>query len=293
MPCQCTSTNIDAFVNADTACRVPTNLTNDPSSFNHMHELHLTVQDQIATVTITRPEQHNAVTYAMWRALPALCRRIDEDETVRVVVWRGAGEEAFSAGGDIAEFREQRSNRSQAVAYNACVQTALDAMLAVRKPSIALITGYCVGGGFILAAHCDLRIAADNARFGLPVARLGFLITYPQMQRFVQMFGASVVSDLLLTARLLDAPQALAAGLCSQVHPLATIDDAVLHLAQTMTRLSPLTQRWHKAMLQTVLHKPDLGQLTDEELAVVDTMFDSADYAEGVRAFAEKRSPRF
>ena len=258
-----------------------------------MNELHLTIQDQIATVTIARPEQHNAVTYAMWQALPGICRQLDENDAVRVIIWRGAGSAAFSAGGDIAEFQAQRSNRSQAIDYNACVQTALDAMLALHKPSIALVKGYCVGGGFILAAHCDLRIAADNARFGLPVARLGFLITYAQMQRFVQMFGAAVVSDLLLTARLLDATQALTAGLCSQVHPLATIDAAVLHLAQTMTRLSPLTQRWHKAMLQTVLHKPDLGQLTDEELAVVDTMFDSADYAEGVRAFAEKRSPRF
>jgi len=258
-----------------------------------MHELHLTIHDQIAIVTITRPEQHNAITYAMWQALPELCQRIDADDNVRVIIWRGAGEEAFSAGGDIAEFREHRSNRSQAVAYNACVQAALDGMLALRKPSIALVKGYCVGGGFILAAHCDLRIAADNAHFGLPVARLGFLITYPQMQRFVQMFGAAVVSDLLLTARLLAAPQALAAGLCSQVHPLATIDDAVLRLAQTMTRLSPLTQRWHKAMLQTVLHKPDLSLLTAAELAVVDAMFDSADYAEGVRAFIEKRSPRF
>ena len=258
-----------------------------------MHELHFTVQDQIATVTIARPEQHNAVTYEMWRALPDICHRIDANQEVRVVIWRGAGSDAFSAGGDIAEFRDHRSNRSQAIAYNDCVQTALNAMLAVRKPSIALVKGYCVGGGFLLAAHCDLRIAADNARFGLPVARLGFLITYPQMQRFVQMFGATTISDLLLTARLIDAQQALVAGLCSQVHPLDTIDDVVLHLAQTMTRLSPLTEHLHKVMLQTVLQKPDLAQLTADEIAVVEAMFDSADYAEGVRAFIEKRSPRF
>jgi enoyl-CoA hydratase len=258
-----------------------------------MHELHLTIHDQIATVTITRPEQHNAVTYAMWQALPELCRRIDADDNVRVIIWRGAGRKRSARAVTSPSFVSTAATAARAVAYNACVQAALDAMLALHKPSIALVKGYCVGGGFILAAHCDLRIAADNAHFGLPVARLGFLITYPQMQRFVQMFGAAVVGDLLLTARLLDAPQALAAGLCSQVHPLATIDETVLRLAQTMTRLSPLTQRRHKAMLQTVLHKPDLSQLTAAELAVVDEMFDSADYAEGVRAFIEKRSPRF
>ena len=258
-----------------------------------LHELTYSIHEQVATVTINRPDQHNAVSYAMWCALPELCRQLDADPAVRVIVWRGAGDEAFSAGGDIAEFRAHRSNRAQAEAYNAQVQAALNSLLAIQKPTVALVKGYCVGGGFILAAHCDLRIAADNARFGLPVARLGFLITYEQMQRFVHLIGASAVTDLLLTARLVTAQEAHTIGLCSQVHPLATIDATVAALAQSMARLSPLSQRWHKQMVQTVLHKPDLDDLTPAELHILHAIFDSEDYAEGVRAFVEKRTPQF
>ena len=150
-----------------------------------------------------------------------------------------------------------------------------------------------MGGGLLLAAYCDLRIAADNARFGLPVARLGFLITYPQMQRFVHLVGASAVADLLLTARLVTAQEALTLGLCSQLHPAEMLDDAVIALAERMVQLSPLTQRLHKQMLQTVLHKPDLRQLSEDELAAAAAVFDSEDYAEGVRSFIEKRPPQF
>jgi enoyl-CoA hydratase/carnithine racemase len=173
------------------------------------------------------------------------------------------------------------------------VQAALDAVLALPQPTLAVLHGFCIGGGLLLAAYCDLRIAADNARFGLPVAKLGFLITYQQMQRFVHLVGASAVSDLLLTARLLSAQEALTLGLCSQVHGAETLDDAVLALADRMAQLSPLTQRLHKQMLQTVLHKPDLGLLSTDERAAAASVFESEDYAEGVRSFVEKRPPRF
>jgi enoyl-CoA hydratase/carnithine racemase len=258
-----------------------------------MQALTLAIEDQVAVVTINRPVQHNAVNYAMWCAIPELCRQLEEDADVRVVVWRGAGDEAFSAGGDIAEFQHYRSNRQQAEQYNDRVQTALDSMLTLSKPSIAAIKGYCVGGGFMLACHCDLRIAADNARFGLPVARLGFLITYEQMQRFVSLIGAAALADLLLTARLVNAREALAIGLCSQVHPLEQLDATVAMLAGTMVQLSPLAQRRHKQMMRTLLHKPDLTTLTAAERDLLDSAFDSLDYAEGVRAFIEKRTPRF
>lgn len=258
-----------------------------------MDELQVAIDDGLAVITINRPAQHNAVNYAMWCAIPGLCARLETDATVRVVIWQGAGDEAFSAGGDISEFREQRSNAVQTKAYNERVSTALDAVLALSKPTIALVKGFCVGGGFILAAYCDLRIAADNAQFGIPVARLGMPITYGQMQRFVHLIGAGATLDLLLTARRMSAPEAREAQLCSQIFPLAEIDAAVHGLARSMTRLSPLAQHTHKRMLQTILHKPDLGALTPEERAWVDDSFDSADYAEGVLAFLEKRHPCF
>lgn len=258
-----------------------------------MPELELAVEPPVATLTLNRPEQHNAISYAMWAALPALCARLAADAAVRVVVVRGAGHAAFSAGGNIAEFGAQRSNRAEAEQYNTQVQAALDALLALPQPALAAIHGFCVGGGLLLAACCDLRIAASTARFGLPTARLGFLITYQQLQRLVHLVGASAAADLLLTARLLTAQEALILGLCSQVHPPETLDDEVAALADRMAQLSPLAQRLHKQMLQTVLHKPDLRQLSAAEISAAAAVFDSEDYAEGVRSFLEKRPPRF
>lgn len=258
-----------------------------------MDDLLVTVEGPVATLVWNRPAQHNAVNGAMWRALPQVCARLAADRSVRVVICRGAGQEAFSAGGDIGEFAAQRANREQAERYNADVQAALDALLALPQPTIALVHGFCVGGGLLLAAYCDLRIAASSARFGLPVARLGFLITYPQMQRFVHLLGAGAVADLLLTARLVGAQEALALGLCSQVHPAETLDETVAGLAERMAALSPEAQRLHKRMLQTVLHTPDLQALTAEDLAAAAAIFDSADYREGVAAFVEKRGARF
>ena len=194
----------------------------------------------------------------MWQALPDLCSRLAADTAVRVVICRGQGREAFSAGGDIVEFREQRSNRPQAEQYNRHVQTALDALLALPQPTIALIHGFCVGGGLLLAAHCDLRIASGSARFGLPVAKLGFLITYEQMQRFVHLLGAGAVADLLLTARLLGAEEARVLGLCSQVHPPETLDEAVESLAQRMAELSPQYME-ETAVAAVAFFFPDVG----------------------------------
>lgn len=260
---------------------------------NFMSELQLLIEPPIATLILNRPEQHNAVNYAMWEEIPALCSRVADDPSVRVLICRGEGRQAFSAGGDIVEFQQHRSNRDQADHYNRRVQTALDALLALPKPTIAQIYGFCVGGGLLLAAQCDLRLAADSARFGLPVAKLGFLITYQQMQRFVHLLGAGAVADLLLTARLLTARDAQTMGLCSQVQPTEMLGETVMGLAQRMAELSPLSQRLHKQMLQSVLHKPDLAALSTAELVAAAAIFDSEDYREGVQAFIEKRAPHF
>lgn len=258
-----------------------------------MAELELIVEYPVATLILNRPEQHNAVSYAMWQALPPLLDRIGQDPQIRVLICRGSGNQAFSAGGDIGEFREQRSNSREAEHYNRQVQRALDTLLALPQPTIAAIHGFCVGGGLLLAAHCDLRIASSSARFGVPVAKLGFLITYEQMQRFVHLVGAGAAADLLLTARLISAQEAHVLGLCSQVHPAETLDESVETLAQRMAELSPLSQRLHKQMLQTVLRKPDLAALSAQDQADANAVFDSEDYREGIRAFVEKRAPQF
>lgn len=258
-----------------------------------LDDLRVERSNGVATVTINRPEQRNAINSAMWGEIPALCADLERDPAVRVVVWRGAGDEAFSAGGDIAEFAWQRSNRAQAEAYNARVDEALACVLQLGKPTVAAIKGYCVGGGLMLACHCDLRIAAGNARFAIPVARLGAVITYAEMKRFLDVLGGNVLADLLLTGRTVDAVEAHVVGLCHQVYPLEALDRAVADTAARIAALAPLTQRTHKQMLQTLLRTPDLRRLTAAEYELPGNVFDNADYAEGTRAFLEKRQPRF
>ena len=258
-----------------------------------MDSLILSARNGIATLTINRPAQRNAITLDMWRSLAELATRLEQDSSVRVVVIQGAGGDAFSAGGDISEFTSRRSDPWQAKIYNGKVELALKAIGRLSKPTIALVKGYCMGGGCMLAAHCDLRIAADNARFGMPVAQLSTLVGYRELQRFVHLIGLGATLDLLLTARVVDAAEAQAIGLCSQVYPLAEINAKVDEMTARMVDLAPLAQRWHKQMLNTLLRKPDLLDLTPEEGVLPDAIYDTEDYGEGVRAFLEKRRPIF
>lgn len=258
-----------------------------------MQPLPLTIQDGVATLFINRPGQRNAITLEMWRTLPEIAIRLEQEDSVRVVIIQGSGDEAFSTGGDIGEFTENRHDPWQAKIYNGRVELALKSLTRLSKPTIAVIKGYCIGGGCMLAAHCDLRICADNAIFGMPVAQLSTLVGYGELQRFVHLIGLGATLDLLLTARQMDAREAQAIGLCSQIHPLAQIDAKVAELTDRMVNLAPLAQRWHKQMLHTLLHKPDLLDLTPEEGMLPDVIYDSEDYAEGVRAFLEKRRPVF
>lgn len=258
-----------------------------------MEPILLTQADGVATLTINRPQQRNAITLAMWRTLAETTAKLEQDSRVRVVVVRGAGDDAFSTGGDITEFTKERSDPWQAKIYNGRVELALKSLARLSKPTIALVKGHCVGGGCMLATHCDLRIAADNALFGMPVARLSTLVGYRELQRFIHLIGLSATLDLLLTGRMVEADEARAIGLCSQVYPLDEIDQRVEELTERMVGLAPLAQRWHKQMLHTLVRKPDLNDLTPEEGMLPDAIYDSEDYAEGVRAFIEKRRPNF
>lgn len=258
-----------------------------------MNPLTLTIDNQIATLLLNRPHARNAVTYDMWCQLPDLLTQVENAPDVRVLLVRGTGDEAFSAGGDISEFEKHRSNREQAINYNAKVTIALEKLVDLTVPTICVIKGFCVGGGMLLATHCDLRIAADNVRFGMPVAKLGTVLDHAQVQRFTHLIGSSNTLDLLLTARLIDAHKANSMGLCSQVFALDQIDAEIAKLAQRMTHYAPLIQTWHKQILQSILRTPNLANLTDAERALPNACFDSEDYMEGVQAFLEKRAANF
>jgi enoyl-CoA hydratase len=250
-------------------------------------------QGQIATVILNRPENRNAINAQMWQELMQLAATLDADDTIRVIVFRGAGDNAFSAGADIREFETVRNNSTNARKYAESFDGAQDAVAAIGKPTISLIRGFCVGGGLELASATDIRICSEDSRFGVPIAQLGILVGYHEMRRLVNLVGPGVAMDILLSARLIGAADALRVGLVSQVVPGAEVEKAVYELAQRMCGLAPLSARWHKQILQTVLTNPSLNGLTAEQEALPFGCFDTQDFNEGRRAFVAKRAPQF
>ena len=249
--------------------------------------------DGIATVTFNRPDQRNAIDYHGWLELRRIAIDLDRDDSVRVVVFTGAGDRAFSAGADIKDFESYRDNSEKAQVYAEAFDGAMDAIEAVSKPTVCLIKGFCVGGGCEMSMACDIRIAADNSRFGIPVARLSILVGYREMRRLINLVGPGNASYILLSARLLDSAEALRVGLVNQVVPLAEVDDCVYDLAREMVPLAPLSQARHKLIRQLVLENPALKGLTPEQQLLPFTNFDSEDFQEGRAAFVERRQPRF
>lgn len=248
---------------------------------------------QVATITLNRPQHHNAITLAMWERLQEIAHTLDAEPEVRVVILRGAGEVAFSGGADISEFEVRRNNSQQARPYAQAMDDATDAIAAIGKPTISLIRGFCVGGGLELTTATDLRLAGDDARFGVPIARLGILVGYKEMRRLVSLVGPGPTMDLLLTARLISSQEALRIGLVSEVVPAGKVEAYAYDLAQRLCGLAPLSARWHKQILQTVLTNPGLTGLSPDETALPFACFDTADFQEGRLAFLEKRKPHF
>lgn len=250
------------------------------------------VEDGIATVTIRAPERRNCIDLAAWRAFPALFAALDADAATRVILLRGAGEEAFCAGADIAEFDTERATPEGSGRYERENVAAFEAVAGVGKPVIALIHGYCFGAGVGLAAACDLRIAAEDAVFAVPAATLG--VGYPPtaLKALVALMGPEPVKRLFFAAGRIDARDALAVGLVGEVRPKAEADAAALDLARRIAAGAPLTLLAAKRAIDAAADLP--GALDAEALQVLaDACFRSEDYAEGRAAFREKRRPVF
>ena len=214
------------------------------------------------------------------------------DPEIRVIVVTGAGERAFVSGADISEFEEKRATPDQIAEYDALSERASVALETVAKPTIAMIRGYCIGGGLDLALRTDLRIAAEDARFAVPAARLGLGYGFSDVKRLVEIVGPAFAKEILYTGRQFTAGEALAMGLVHRVVPAATLGDSVAELAEILAANAPLTIRAMKRSIAEALKDPerrDLAAVT----ALVEACFDSADYAEGRRAFMAKRRPDF
>ena len=245
----------------------------------------------VARLTFNRPEKHNAIDYAMWRGIRAAMEAFAAEGAVRVIVVRGAGGRAFSAGADISEF-ESRRGRDTLDAYNRAAGEAYAALSECVKPTIARIEGYCIGGGLGLALGCDLRIAAEGARFGIPAARLGLGYEYAGLKTLVDLVGPAAAKEILFTARRFDAREAAAIGLVNRVVDPAGLDAAVGECAATIAENAPLTVRACKRIVAETLKDPGARDLALCDRLVAEC-YASEDYVEGRRAFMQKRRPRF
>ena len=246
----------------------------------------------IATVTINRPAQRNAISFAMWGQLTDLMRQLDSDRNVRCVVIAGAGDEAFSAGADISDFEQYRSDSERGRVYNRAVDGLLQTVAEMGTPVISMIGGFAAGGGCELAVATDLRIAAEGSRLGIPVARLGITIGHREMYGLVNLVGKGNALYILLSGRLLGTDEALRIGLVNQVVPPDQLVEVTYKLAADIAALAPLSHAVNKQTLNQVLAKPSLD-LTPDEANLPLTQFDTRDYQEGYRAFLEKRRPEF
>jgi enoyl-CoA hydratase/carnithine racemase len=226
----------------------------------------------------------------MWRVAIAVLEQFEKDSAVRVIVLTGAGGKAFVSGADISKFESERDTVDAVVEYNAAVDHFSQTLGGCSKPTIAMIRGYCVGGGVGIAVCCDLRIANDAARFGVPAAKLGLGYGYANIRRIMDLVGPQFTTEMLLTARQFDAAHALRSGLVNHVVPDVEIETYVRDLAETIAGNAPLTIQAIKRIVRELRQdQPDIAACD----ALVKQCFESADYREGRRAFMEKRKPVF
>ncbi|WP_306257615.1 enoyl-CoA hydratase [Pararhizobium sp. IMCC21322] len=251
----------------------------------------LSVAQQLATIRICNPAHHNAMTLDMWQALPARMQEADRNPDVRAIILRGSGDTAFVSGADISEFSDLRARGAPARAYDKANSIAFAAIRNCSKPTIAMIQGACMGGGFGIAAACDLRYAATNATFALPAAKLGIGYPVDAMQDIVSAVGNSAAKELFYTAKTINAEEAQRLGFLNQVFDEDELEPNTRSVAERIANGAPLTL---VAAKKAILASQDPSeQKLKEAVQAAEACFDSADYEEGVNAFLNKHKAHF
>lgn len=253
-------------------------------------ELLYETRGDVGWITFNRPQARNALTFAMYEGLAEICIRVGKTREVKALVVTGAGDKAFAAGTDIAQFKSFEGGED-GIGYERKMDRILDAIERCTVPTIAAIAGFCTGGGAAIAAVCDLRLAAANAQFGFPISRtLGNCLSMSNYARLAALIGPQRVKEMIFLAKLMDAPTALAAGLVSEVVP----DMAALHVraeevARTVAGHAPLTLQVTKEALRRLQ-----ARIADESIDdLIRLAYGSADFREGMAAFLEKRAPKW
>jgi len=249
------------------------------------------IADGIGTITFNNPEKRNAMSLEMWRGLVEILTRFEADQAVRAVVLTGAGPKAFVSGADISQFDSQRASSSAQEEYDALTSAGRLRLLEFPHPVIARIRGFCLGGGIGIALQADLRIAAEDAEFGIPAARLGLAYSSGMVRQLVALVGPAHARMLLYTGTRIDAREAERIGLVNQTVRAEDLADKVADLARTIAANAPLSVRAAKLAVAAV----EAPGSVDSDLveAAIATCFDSDDYREGRAAFQEKRPPKF
>jgi enoyl-CoA hydratase/carnithine racemase len=266
-------------------------LRDDPAADEIDDGICVRMHGSLAEVVLARPERRNALDLAMWERIRRVFASLDEAEELRVIVLRGAGGH-LSAGSDISHFPEHRTGIAAADRYNAAIAAALEAVMRVRRPVVAMIAGRCVGGGCELACASDVRIASAEATLGVPIARLGVSIGPVEARALLNVISPGRLKELLLTGRILDAQEALQLGLVDRVVPPDELSSATWALAEEIAAGAPLAAMANKLTVDAVATgtlaaaEPRLRELTV-------AIYEGADLQEGIRAFVEKRPPRF
>ena len=244
----------------------------------------------MVTVTINRPHKLNALTKPVWARLGEVFTELSADDTLRCIVLRGAGEQAFSPGNDIEEFATARNDRDQAVAYAQVAHATAAAIDQCRHPIVAQIHGIYVGGGLLLASLCDLRICGESCRFGVPIKNLGLVMAYAEMSPIVRLVGGDKALELLLEGRILNAREGLAMGLVSRVVADGEVAAEARATAQRIADGAPLVARWHKKFVRRLR---DPRPLDEAETLECYDCFATEDFQTGYHAFLAKKKPEF
>ena len=250
------------------------------------------VNDGIGWITFNAPEKRNAMSLDMWQGLGEILGKLQEEKSLRVLILKGAGDAAFVSGADISEFEDKRSSQKDRDAYEAAFDDALDKLANFATPVVAMIRGYCIGGGLAIALNTDIRIATEQSKFGIPAAKLGLGYGFEAVKTLESIVGPSHAKDILFTARFLEANEALSIGLVNFMVGSELLEQTVNEYANKIVTNAPLTIRAVKKTVGEVVKDP--GQKNPAHIErMVNDCFLSADYQEGRRAFMEKRKPKF
>ncbi|MEE2745497.1 MAG: enoyl-CoA hydratase-related protein [Pseudomonadota bacterium] len=255
--------------------------------------IELSTSSTLATVTINRPSKLNALNFGMWEKISTIFMDLNNRSDIRCIILQGSGDVAFGPGADITEFETKRKNSEQAKEYGKVMHSAMESIRNCRHPVLAKINGLCVGGSLELALVCDIRVASENSKFGVPVNKLGLVMARSEAEALVRLVGTQFSLEILLEGRVFDAHEAKEKGLLNRLVPNNRLDSEVDKIASNICAGAPLVNQWHKKIIHRIMDtlREDVSKREDQ----VDdfSCFDTKDFREGVRTFLNKKDPVF